>query len=484
MKILRLLFLIILVLAIFAGFGWLAMQKGEIAYTGGAVDISVKPVIAALILLGSAILLAVIWGLIAWMISLPAKVKRAQIEANRKKSLELIGQVLASHDAGDYSDARKLAQKLYSISPSDAANKLIYARASLMADDFGTAEKIYGELTETAGYQSAALKGLSELSSKKGNFAAAISHANNALNVAKKSTWPLETIFKEKINNSDWEGAITTLDEAEKRGLIGKKAAQRRRAVVLAANAHRLEKAGDYNAALDNATRALKLAPSFAPAAIMAARLNKLAGKDWQAAQAIEAAWAAEPHPALALAYKDLKEGKSKKDVLKWAEGLVKLRPEHRESRIIQVEDAIANNESALADSILSGLLKEKPTSRILALCAQAALLKNDNALYDDYMHKAAVAPREADWSDLDPEGNAFDYRNEDWAALVEAYGESGALIHPRLEKYNAAKLVKSADAPVPASAPNELIAAHEPGVDALGQLDDETDTKKSWLGF
>ena len=67
------------------------------AYTGGAIDISVKPVIAALILLGSAILLALIWGLIAWMISLPAKVKRAQIEANRKKSLELIGQVLASH---------------------------------------------------------------------------------------------------------------------------------------------------------------------------------------------------------------------------------------------------------------------------------------------------------------------------------------------------------------------------------------------------
>ena len=45
-------------------------------------------------------MLALIWGLIAWMISLPAKVKRAQIEANRKKSLELIGQVLASHDAG------------------------------------------------------------------------------------------------------------------------------------------------------------------------------------------------------------------------------------------------------------------------------------------------------------------------------------------------------------------------------------------------
>lgn len=484
MKILRLLFMVLLIVAILAGFGWLATQKGEIAYTGGAIDISVKPVIAAVALLLSAIALAALWGLIAWMIALPAKMKKAALETNRKKSLELIGSVLSSHDAGDYTEARKLAQKLYSIAPSEPTNKLIFARASMMADDFGNAEKLFGELSEINGFQSAALKGLSEISSQKGNFAAAISHANNALNIAKKSVWPLETIFKEKINNSDWEGAIATLDEAEKRGLVGKKTAQRRRAVVLAANAHRLEKASDYNGALDCATRALKLAPSFAPAAIMAARLYKLAGKDWQAAQALESAWSFEPHPALALAYKDLKEGKSKKDILKWAEGLVKLRPEHRESRILQVEDAIANNEYELAKSILDGLLKEKPTSRILALCAQASLLKNDTASYDDYMHKAAVAPREADWSDLDPEGKAFDYRNEDWAALVEAYGEGGLLIHPRLEHFNAAKLIKPEDAPALTNSVAELASPQEPGADALNYIGEEAEPKKSWLGF
>lgn len=485
MRFLRLLFTIILVIAVILGIGWLAMQKGEISYTGGAIDVTLKPVVAVLVLLGLTILLSAIWGFVLWTIALPGKMRKTALEGNRKKSLELYGQTLAAFDSGDYSEARKIAQKIFNLMPAEPANKLVFARASLMADDFPTAEKIYGELTQVNGFQSAAHKGLSEIASKKGNFAAAISHANSALNIAKKSLWPLEMIFNEKINNSDWEGAIAALDEAEKRGILGKKTAARRRAVVLSALAHRHETALEYNIALEYAARAIKLAPNFAPAAVMAARLNKFAGKEWQAAQVIENAWAIEPHPALAIAYKDLKEGKSKKDILKWAEGLVKLRPEHRESRILQAEDAIANNEAALANSILGALLKEKPTSRVLALCAQAALLTNDNVKYDDYMHKAAVAPREADWSDLDPEGHAFNYQNEDWARLIEAYGETGTLIHPRLERFNAARVIKTENAPIPTSAANSEDVSNtnlpdDPG-DNLG-ADDAT--KKSWLGF
>lgn len=480
MRILRLIFTIILVLAVIASIGWLAVQKGEISYTGGAIDISLKPVLAVLILLGLTILLSAIWGFVAWTIALPAKMKKAALEANRKKSLELFGQTLAAFDAGDYSEARKLGQKIYNLMPLEPTNKLIFARTSLMADDFPTAEKIYGELTEVSGFQSAAFKGLSELASKKGNFAAAISHANSALNLGKKSIWPLEMIFNEKVNNSDWEGAIAALDESEKRGLIGKKTAARRRAVILTALAHRHEKALEYPIALEYVARAIKLSPNFAPAAVMAARLNKFAGKEWQAAQAIENAWAIEPHPALSIAYKDLKEGKSKKDILKWAEGLVKLRPDHRESRILQAEDAIANNEAGLANSILNVLLKERPSSRILALCAQAALLNNDNAKYDELMHQAAFAPREADWSDLDPEGNAFEYQNEDWVRLIEAFGESGELIHPRLERFNAARLINREKAPQINKPDDEAKGEILP--DDPGQIDETQ--KAGWLGF
>jgi len=50
-------------------------------------------------------------------------------------------------------------------------------------------------------------------------------------------------------------------------------------------------------------------------------------------------------------------------------------------------------------------------------------------------MERAATAPAEADWSDLDPEGEAFDYMDQDWRRLVFSFGEKGELIHPRYEQ-------------------------------------------------
>ena len=50
-------------------------------------------------------------------------------------------------------------------------------------------------------------------------------------------------------------------------------------------------------------------------------------------------------------------------------------------------------------------------------------------------MERAATAPAEPDWSDLDPEGDAFDYTDQDWRRLIFTYGEKGELIHPRYER-------------------------------------------------
>ena len=50
------------------------------------------------------------------------------------------------------------------------------------------------------------------------------------------------------------------------------------------------------------------------------------------------------------------------------------------------------------------------------------------------WLERAAVAPSEPDWSDLDPHGTAFDYTDQDWRRLVFSFGETGELIHPRFE--------------------------------------------------
>ena len=457
MKILRLFFLIVLALLIIGGFGYLAMMEGEISFKNSSTNITTNPAVAAGALLFVTLLMALLWGILGWLWALPSKLKQSQTEAGRKKALEAYGLSVAAHDSGDYSESRRQAQKAINALPAAPATKFLAARAAFAADDITAAEKLYSELVETPNYQIVARKGLADIARQKGNFAAVISHADAALQITKTSTWPTEVIFKERINSGDWEGALVAIDEADKRGFVSKKTAARRRSVVLTAAAHRAEKNGNLDKALEYSARAVKQAPNFAPAVVMAARLNAKASKDWAAASTIENAWATDPHPALALAYKDLKTGQDKAAIAKWTLGLVKLNPDHRESKILIVEDHIANNNAIGAIAVVEPLIQVRATARLLALRAGAALIQADKKGFDDWMRKAAVAPREPDWSDLDPEGSAFAYEDEDWARMVEAFGDNGRLIHPRLERLQSSRLIMQ-DEKTDAGAP--LIAA------------------------
>jgi HemY protein len=491
MKLLRLIVMIILGLALIGGFVFVGVQPGQIAYTGGPTEVIVKPAAAAAILLGATIALMSLWGVIGWLFALPGKMKQAQVENARKRGLESLGLALAAFDSGEVSEARRQAQKALGYVPDAASAKLLAAKAAVAAGDGSAGERLYGELTDTAGYSVAARRGLAELALGRGNSSSAISHAEAALQSSKKSPWPAEFLFQRRVVTADWEGALAALDDGEKRGLVGAKTAARRRAVVLSAAAHHAERMMEKSTALDMAQRAVKIAPGFAPAAVMAARLQSIIGKAWQAAGTLEAAWEANPHPALALAYKDLKASEDPSARGRWLDGLIRLNPAHRESRILAVEQALTNGDGVAAIAALEPLLAERPTSRILALRAAAARVSGDEQGAKDWLGKGANAPREADWSDLDPDGSAFVYEDGDWARLIESYGERGVLVHPRLERSDAERLVAPELASLTqTAAPNESSSsapsADDPGLavfDGLGG-DEDAAKKKSWLSF
>jgi HemY protein len=496
MKMLRLIVMIILALALIGGFVFLAIQPGQITYTGGTTDVEVKPAAAAAFLLIGTISLMALWGLIGWLWALPSKLMRAQAENARKRGLESIGLALAAFESGEVSEARRQAQKALGYAPDAASAKLIAAKAAVSAGDGVAGERLFGELTDVPGYGVAARRGLAELAVGRGNFASAISHAEAALQSSKKSPWPADFLFQRRVITADWAGALSALDDGEKRGLVGAKTAARRRAVVLSASALQAERMLERANALELATRAVKIAPGFAPAAVMAARLQAMIGKAWQAAGTLENAWEASPHPALALAYKDLKANEDPNAQGRWLDGLINLNPAHRESRILMVEQALTKDDGIAAINALSPLLAERPTSRILALRAAAAKASGDESGAREWLAKAASAPREADWSDLDPNGSAFEYEDADWVRLIESYGDRGVLVHPRLERSDAERLVApelasltQSDSPtVSAELAGPAPSPDDPGLaafDGLGPSDEEGGGKrKSWLSF
>jgi HemY protein len=59
-----------------------------------------------------------------------------------------------------------------------------------------------------------------------------------------------------------------------------------------------------------------------------------------------------------------------------------------------------------------------------------------DRGEADRWGRMAASASREADWSDIDPKGNAFDFDRAGWSRMVYAFGDVGDLVHPRYETY------------------------------------------------
>jgi HemY protein len=494
MKTLRLILLIIVALALLAGFVWVAIQPGQIVYSGGDVDVTMRPAAAAIIVLGVTLAMVAIWALLGWLWALPGRIARNQSEAAKRKGMEALGFSLAALESGEVSEARRQAQKALGHVPDAPGAKLLAAKTAVAAGDSAAGERLFGELSDTNGFTVAARKGLAELALARGNAASAISHAEAALMQSRKAPWPADFLFSRRVAAADWDGAMIALDDGEKRGLVGAKTAARRRAVVLSAAAQRAERLGDLTAALELAQRAVKLAPGFAPAAVMTARLQQLSGKAWNAAGTLETAWEREPHPALAIAYRDLKAGEDDAARSRWTEALVRLNPGHRESRILSAEQALEVGDTVNASAILDPMINAAPTSRLLTLRAAVAQAAGDAAGAKSWAAKAAMAAREPDWSDLDPDGAAFAYEDADWGRMVEAYGDRGVLIHPRLERADTERAVAPELLPVDAapsagSGGEDAVAARspdDPGLEPFDSLgaDVEEPKKKGWLSL
>ena len=187
--------------------------------------------------------------------------------------------------------------------------------------------------------------------------------------------------------------------------------------------------------AADFAAEAAKLQPGFAPGVVMAARLLAAQGKPTRATQAIEAAWKVAPHPALWLAYRDLKTNETPRQRAERLGDLAALNPPARESRILAVEAALTGGDPARAAEAARALEAEPVTARIAGLMARVAFAGGRPDEARVWMARGVTAPREPDWSDLDPEGRAFAYQPGDWARLVTSFAETGELIHPRHER-------------------------------------------------
>jgi HemY protein len=281
-------------------------------------------------------------------------------------------------------------------------------------------------------------RGLMQLAQRRGDGVEAVANAEAAYNLAKTTRWAWRALLEARLAAGDWDAALSLAKDALDRKIVSPIVAERARAALMAASAASREFSTDpklLEQTLDLASQAAKLKPDFAPGVLTAARRLAADGKAARAAQLIEQAWKLRPHPGLALFYRDLITNETPRDRARRLEGLAELNSSHHESQILLVEKALLAGDVAGARRNSQPLDQPGASARVCGLMARVAMAAHDSDEARSWISRAASAPCEPDWSDIDPEGRAFAYGSGDWGRLVSHYAETGDLLHPRLER-------------------------------------------------
>ncbi len=391
----------------------------------------------AVILIGTALLAAIIgiWSFIGWLWRLPRRVKSGVGMRRRNQALDAMEEALIAGAEGDSSKARKKSEKARNLMSSPDLGRIISAQAAQASGDTAEAIAQFTAMLDSSRTEAIGQRGLAQLLLENGDLNGAITQARKAYDENKNARWAFDVLFQAQVSDHQWGAAHETLELGEKRKHVERDIARRRAAVLQTAQADALSDSGQTDKAMDIAASVAQSVPEFSPAVALAAKLLASKGGVKKAAQLIEKAWVKAPHPALSLAYRDLFAGESDKIRAKQLRALYKANPSHRETVLLQAEEAMLAGDGVNAWSALSPLVSDEDVSaRVCLLASKAeAMLKNsqDSRIW---LERAATAPSEPDWSDLDPSGTAFDYNNQDWRRLVFTFGKDGELIHPRFE--------------------------------------------------
>ncbi|MGA0606121.1 heme biosynthesis protein HemY [Phenylobacterium sp. VNQ135] len=391
-----------------------------------------------LIALLASLAAAVIWRTVLWILDAPGRAEQARTEARRRQANDVLARGFLAAAGGDGSEARRLARKAAELaSESPGLVRVLAAQAAEAAGDVEEARAAYTAMLGFPEMRLAGHKGLMQLAQSQGLRETALRHAQEAYGETRSARWAWRVLLEARLEGGDWTGALDLVKGALDRKIVPPVVAERARAALLAASAAQLEHAPAKarSLALDHAVEAAKLQPGFAPGVVMAARLLAEEGKVGRAAATVENAWRNAPHPALWLAYRDLRTDETPRERAQRLSELAAVNPTHRESLILHVERALIGGDPAAARESAKALEAEPATARICGLMARVAFAAGSPDEARVWLARGISAPHEPDWSDLDPEGRAFAYHASDWARLVITYAETGELIHPRHER-------------------------------------------------
>jgi HemY protein len=362
------LFLLLIALAA-AGAAWVADQTGDVTLTWGGLRVETTlPVFV--FALGITIVAAMLaWTILAALWRTPRRIRRHRHERRHARGRHAITHGLLAIGHGDSAAARQHADVARRFAGHDPLALLLHAQSAQLDGDREGAQRAFRAMAEREDTRLLGLRGLFIEAQRADDPVAAVMIADEALKLSPSSTWASHAVLGFRCAKGDWGGALSILDNNLSAGLIDKATYRRHRGVLLTARALELEKV-DRDLSRETAMEAVKLAPTLAPAAALAAKFNSEAHQVRRAMRIVEAAWLKQPHPDLAEAYAHVRLGDAARQRLVRVETLASKTPGHIEGALAIARAAIDATEFTRARAALAPFAAS-PTQRVALLMAE-----------------------------------------------------------------------------------------------------------------
>jgi HemY protein len=377
---------------------WFADHPGRVAliWQGMQIETSVAVLLVGLAVL--AVLVVILFEILRLLRGAPRRWGWRRRRSRVDKGYHALAQGLVAAAAGDAAAAKALnrrAEKLLDHTPSTL---LLSAQTAQLEGDEGAARVKFQEMLKHQETEFLGLRGLLAQAIKENDTATALRLARRAYLRRPNTPWVLTTLFDLQTQAGLWTEALSTVGDMARPKLIDRATATRRRAILLHQQAAAQRKAGRPYEALTLARKAHKLLPSLAPLAVQVSELAEQTNQPRVARKAIEAAWRAQPHPALAQAYLAQSGGQPPAERLKLAERLHQLGPDHLESDLMLAEQAIAAKQWQTARDALERARKRGPTASVYRLLAEIEQAEGEGEKARAWLAKAVDAPPDPAW--------------------------------------------------------------------------------------
>ena len=316
-----------------------------------------------------------------------------------RRGFNALAEAMMLNASGDGKGALARAKKADKLLDRPELTRLVTAQAAEEAGDHQQAEEQFKAMLSDGRTRFVGIHGLMRQRLAKGETETALKLAERAYAIRPRHEGLLSTLFTLQTEQAKWDGARRTLAAQVKASALPRDVANRRDAMLTLASAQEGIAADDTGPAGDAALEAHRLTPGHVPASVTAARVHLHRGSPRAAQRTLVKTWKIAPHPDLAAAFAALMPDETATTRRKRFEAILKIHPDHAETKMLRAELAIADEDFPAARRAMGDLATTTPTTRALAIMAAVERGEGaDDKVVRGWLAKALTAPQGPQW--------------------------------------------------------------------------------------